>query len=77
MAPHTTVGVHDDLSAGETGIRFGAGSSFLIVSEIVLSVAFLAMGGTLVRGAFQDTEGTLGFDATTGIARPAGQETAG
>ncbi len=49
-------------AAGHAGIRFGAGSSFLIVSEIVLSVAFLAMGGTLVRGVFQDTEGMLGFE---------------
>jgi putative ABC transport system permease protein len=43
-------------------VRFGLGSSLLIVSEVVLSVGFLAMGGTLVRSVFQDTEGKLGME---------------
>ncbi len=49
-------------AAGGASIRFGLGSSALIVGEVILSVGFLAMGGVMVRSAFQDTQGTLGFD---------------
>ncbi len=49
-------------AAGNSTMRFGIGSMVLIVSEIVLSVGFLAMGGTLVRTFFQNTEGLLGFE---------------
>jgi predicted permease len=49
-------------SAGSrsTSVRFGIGSSLLIIAEIVLSVGFLAMGATGVRSAFH--QGDLGFD---------------
>jgi putative ABC transport system permease protein len=49
-------------SAGKASVRFGLGSSLLIVSEVVLSVGFLAMGGVLVRSVFQDTTGKLGIE---------------
>ncbi len=41
--------------------RFGLGASLLIVSQIALSVGFLAMGVTWVRSAFAH-QGDLGFD---------------
>jgi hypothetical protein len=45
-----------------SSVRFGLGSSLLIVAEIVLSIGFLAMGATRVRSmlAYQGTD--LGFD---------------
>ena len=61
----TRRGVHANLqrtAAGTSSIRFGWGSSVLIVTEVVLAVGFLAMGGALVRTAFQDSEGSLGFE---------------
>lgn len=56
--------VQENLQRASTGstMRFGWGSTVLIVSEVVLAVGFLAMGGTLVRSVFQDTEGQLGFN---------------
>ena len=41
-------------ASGKGSVRFGFGSSLLIVSEVVLSVGFLAMGGALVRSVFAD-----------------------
>lgn len=61
----TRSGVHANLqrsAGGGTTIRFGLGSSILIVGEVILSVGFLAMGGALVRSAFQDPMGQLGFE---------------
>ena len=61
----TQRGVHANLqraAAGGSTIRFGFGSTLLIVGEVVLSVGFLAMGGALVRSAFVDTENLLGFE---------------
>ena len=60
----TRTGVHSNLQRAASGstMRFGWGSTTLIVSEVVLAVGFLAMGGTLVRSAFQDTAGLLGLD---------------
>lgn len=49
-------------AAGRATVRFGAGSTVLILTEVVLSVGFLALGGALVGSAFQDTEGRLGMD---------------
>jgi predicted permease len=43
-------------------LRFGLGSTALIVTEVVLSVGFLAMGSVLIRSVFQSTEGDLGLD---------------
>lgn len=43
-----------------TSVGFGIGSSLLIVSEIVLSVGFLALGVAAVRGMLDDRD--LGFD---------------
>jgi predicted permease len=45
-----------------TSVRFGIGSSLLIVSEIVLSVGFLAMGATWLRSALVNQGADLGFD---------------
>jgi len=45
-----------------TSVRFGIGSSLLIVSEIVLSVGFLAVGATWLRNALVHQGGDLGFD---------------
>ena len=50
-----------DSGARGSTLRFGFGSSLLIVSEVVLAVGFLAMGGMLIRNFFQDTDGQLGF----------------
>ncbi len=61
----TSRGVQGNLqrtAAGNSSIRFGAGSTVLIVSEVVLAVGFLALGGALSRSLFRDTEGQLGFD---------------
>jgi predicted permease len=71
------------LAAGTSSLRFGLASTLLIVTEVVLSVGFMAMGGTLVRSAFQDREGQLGFEperyyqATLGLpwVAPAGTNT--
>lgn len=49
-------------SAGRASVRFGVGTSLLIVAEIVLSVGFLALGGTMVRSLLQDPAGTLGLE---------------
>lgn len=49
-------------AARGASLRFGFGSTVLIVAEVVLAVGFLAMGSVLVRSVFQNTEGTLGFD---------------
>jgi predicted permease len=43
-------------------VRFGIGSSLLIVSQIVLSVGFLALGASRVRSAFTFQADDLGFD---------------
>jgi predicted permease len=48
-------------SRGST-VRFGLGSSLLIVSQIVLSVGFLAMGATMVRTALLYQGVGMGFD---------------
>lgn len=50
------------LATGTSSLHFGTASTLLIVAEVVLSVGFLAMGGTLVRSAFQDRDGRLGFE---------------
>lgn len=61
-------------AAGGSTMRFGWGSTVLIVSEVVLSVGFLAIGGTMVRSYFQDVEGRLGFQPerymTAGVRVP-------
>ena len=60
----TSRGVQANLqrtAAGKGSVRFGMGSSLLIVSEVVLSVGFLAMGGALVRSLLRDSTG-LGLD---------------
>ena len=49
-------------AAGKGSVSFGLGSSLLIVSEVVLSVGFLAMGGALVRSVFQGSSDRLGLD---------------
>jgi predicted permease len=43
-------------------VRFGFGSTVLIVTEVILSVGFLAMGSVMIRSVFRNTEGSLGFD---------------
>ena len=50
-------------ASGKGSVRFGFGSSLLIVSEVVLSVGFLAMGGALVRSVFDDADGQTGLQA--------------
>ena len=50
------------LTAGTSSLRIGVASTLLIVTEVVLSVGFMAMGGLLVGSAFQDREGSLGFE---------------
>ncbi|MGH7576203.1 MAG: ABC transporter permease, partial [Longimicrobiales bacterium] len=49
-------------AAGRGSVRFGLGSSLLIVSEIVLSVGFLTVAGVMVRNVFQDSTGKLGLE---------------
>lgn len=49
-------------AAGRTSVRFGFGTSLLIVAEVVLSVGFLAIGGTMMRSLLQDPAGTLGLE---------------
>jgi len=49
-------------SAGRASVRFGFGTSLLIVAEVVLSVGFLALGGTMVRSVLQDPGGKLGLE---------------
>ncbi|MGH7578415.1 MAG: ABC transporter permease, partial [Longimicrobiales bacterium] len=61
----TSRGVQANLqhaTAGRGSVRFGLGSSLLIVSEVVLSVGFLAVGGVMVRNVFQDSTGRLGLE---------------
>jgi putative ABC transport system permease protein len=50
-------------SAGRGSVRFGLGTSLLIVAEVVLSVGFLATGGMMVRTVLQGPAGTLGLDS--------------
>jgi predicted permease len=45
-----------------TSVRFGIGSSLLIVGEIVLSVGILALGVAALRGALASRGADLGFD---------------
>lgn len=59
-------------AAGRTTMRFGAGSTVLIVTEVMISVGFLALGGVMVRSFFQDTESTLGFDPARYVASGVG-----
>ena len=60
----TRRGIQSNLQRSATGstMRFGWGSTVLIVSEVVLAVGFLALGGTMVRTAFQNTDGLLGLE---------------
>ncbi len=50
-------------AAGASGVRFGGLSSALIVAEVAVSVCFLALGGTLVRGALSDRSVGMGIRA--------------
>ncbi len=45
-----------------TSVRFGIGSSLLIVGEIVLSVGILALGVAALRGVLASRGADLGFD---------------
>lgn len=56
--------IRDNLRSAEAGstVRFGRGSTALIVTEVVLSVGFLAVGSVMIRSVFQSTESTLGFE---------------
>jgi predicted permease len=45
-----------------TSVRFGIGSSLLIVGEIVLSVGILALGVAALRGVLASQGADLGFD---------------
>jgi predicted permease len=61
----TSRGVQANLqhsASGRGSVRFGLGSSLLIVSEVVLSVGFLTLGGVMVRNVFQDSTGKLGLE---------------
>lgn len=60
----TSRGVQANLqqSAGRGSVRFGFGTSLLIVAEVVLSVGFLALGGTMVRSVLHDPAGELGLE---------------
>lgn len=49
-------------AAGRTSVRFGFGTSLLIVAEVVLSIGFLAIGGTMMRSLLQDPSGSLGLE---------------
>ena len=49
-------------SARGASVRFGIGSSLLIVGEIVLSVGFLALGATTLTSAIVRQGADLGFD---------------
>lgn len=49
-------------AAGTSSMRFGWGSTVLIVSEVAVSVGFLALGGIMARSFFQDYQSDLGFD---------------
>lgn len=59
-------------AAGRTTMRFGAGSTVLIVTEVMISVGFLAVGGVMVRSFFQDTDSALGFDPSRYVASGVG-----
>jgi len=50
------------VAAGGSSVRFGLGSSLLIVTEVVLAIGFLAVGGILVQSGFRNTSGDWGFD---------------
>jgi predicted permease len=61
----TRRGIQANLQRGAargSSVRFGFGSSLLIVSEIVLSVGFLAMGATAARSVLAQQGDDLGFD---------------
>ena len=50
-------------SAGRgSAIRFGAGSTALIVAEVALSVSVLTFGAAWTRTVFQDTTGEMGIE---------------
>jgi putative ABC transport system permease protein len=51
-----------EAATAKGSVRFGVGSSLLIISEVVLSVGFLAMGGVMLRSVFQDSTGRLGLE---------------
>ena len=61
----TRRGIQANLQRGAargSSVRFGFGSSLLIVSEIVLSVGFLALGATAMRSVLATQGDGLGFD---------------
>ena len=49
-------------AARGSGIRFGAGSTALIVAEVALSIGFLSLGAALARTVFQNTSGKMGIE---------------
>ncbi|MEZ4426024.1 MAG: ABC transporter permease [Gemmatimonadota bacterium] len=49
-------------AAGRASVRFGLGSSLLIVSEIVLSVGFITLAGAMVRNVLHDSTAALGLE---------------
>ena len=58
-------GVHRNIqrsAGGGSGIRFGMGSTALIVAEVALSVTFLSFGAVQMRTLFQDTSGDMGIE---------------
>ena len=55
-------------ASGKATLRFGWGSGLLIVSEVVLSVGFMALGGTVLWSASQDRGASLGFDPQRYVA---------
>jgi predicted permease len=66
-------------ASGGASIRFGLGSSALIVGEVALSVGFLAVVGTVVKTGLDDRSGELGFDpdhfVTASLTVPSGDLT--
>jgi predicted permease len=50
-------------AARASSVRFGIGSSLLIVGEVVLSVGFVALGATTLRSVLVNHGADLGFDA--------------
>lgn len=62
----TSQGVHRNLqqtASGNATLRFGRGASVLIVAEVVLSIGFLAMGGSLFPAVLSLSGDRLGFEA--------------
>ena len=58
-------GIHRNLqrsAARVSAIRFGGGSTALIVAEVALSVGALSFGAALTRTVFQDTTGEMGIE---------------